>query len=268
MKKQKIVHLSDLHFGTVVPELCTPLYEVIESVGPDLVAISGDLTQRARKSQFEAAASFLDKIRFRKLIVPGNHDIPLWNIFRRFFNSLDDYKATITTDLEPVIRTDGMQVLGINSTSALEWKEGRISDDQIGRIRKAFGEQQSDVFKVLVMHHPLIDCVIDRDFDVVDGSQRTLEMLLEVGVDLVLTGHLHHQYACQSVHERSILVIQAGTALSHRTRGLPNSFNVLELNPNEVTLTIYEWNEKGRFEAEKMMRFEGRGSWKLAALEK
>ncbi len=267
--KISIVHMSDLHFGTVVSKLCEPLLERIEKSQPALVVVSGDLTQRARRYQFERAAEFLDQIKFPKLVVPGNHDMPLWNLYRRFYNSLDDYRQIIASDIEPVYRSNRLIAAGINSARAIEWKEGRVSGEQIRKLEEAFKEAKDTQFKIVVMHHPLIDCVVDRDFPVVDGADEALESIMKIGADMVLSGHLHHQYACQSVHKRAILVIQAGTALSSRTRGMRNSFNVVEIESDDcVNLIIYEWDvPEQTFVRGRLMRFEQRGLWKLVQNE-
>ncbi len=264
----RIIHLSDLHFGTVIPELCDSLLDIIESSQPTVVVVSGDLTQRAKERQFQEAAEFLKRITFPTLVVPGNHDVPLWNIYYRFFHPLDRYKRIITSDMAPVFRNKNLLVLGLNSARSFTIKEGGVSKEQRDIMRKVFGSAPADVFKVVVFHHPLVDCMPEDDFAVIDGAAEALAVLESIGVEMSLTGHLHHQYACESVHERSILMIQAGTALSHRTRDFPNSFNVLDVEPAAVTLTIYEWNTaENKFTPGRFMRFEKAPQWRPAPVK-
>src|SRR3984893_1388274 len=105
-----VVHLSDLHFGRVDPRLVPPLVQTIQAIAPDLIAVSGDLTQRARRSQFVQARAFLERLPFPRIIVPGNHDVPLYNIVARFLNPLADYRRYIAHDLEPVFVDEEMIV--------------------------------------------------------------------------------------------------------------------------------------------------------------
>src|SRR5215204_5310780 len=128
---RKIAHISDLHFGAADPLVAELLAEAIESIRPDLVVVSGDLTQRARKSQFLEARSFLDRLSFPQLIVPGNHDVPLYNVFDRFVNPLENYQRYITPDLEPFHSDDEIAVAGVNTSRSLTIKGGRISGSQI-----------------------------------------------------------------------------------------------------------------------------------------
>src|ERR687890_834447 len=128
-----IVHLSDLHFGRVNPGLVDPLIRTVREVGPDLVAISGDLTQRARSHQFQQARSFLDSLPQPQIVVPGNHDIPLHNVFARFLEPLTKYKRYITEDLQPAYANEEVVVIGVNTARSLVFKGGRINRSQVDR---------------------------------------------------------------------------------------------------------------------------------------
>src|SRR5690242_8777714 len=96
-----ILHLSDLHFGRTDPALIDPLLAAAREIAPDVVVVSGDLTQRARRAEFAAARAFLDALPSPQIVIPGNHDVPLYDVFSRFFRRLDRYQRTITEDLEP-----------------------------------------------------------------------------------------------------------------------------------------------------------------------
>ena len=115
-----IVHLSDLHFGRTDPELVEPLISAIRRLNPTLLAVSGDLTQRARSHQFREARAFLDALPQPKIVVPGNHDIPLYNLYNRFFQPLDKYRRHITDDLQPTYSDDEMIVVGVSTARSLE----------------------------------------------------------------------------------------------------------------------------------------------------
>ena len=130
-----LVHLSDLHFGRIHPPILDPLVAFVGETKPDLVAISGDFTQRARTVEYIAAREFLERIPFPKIVVPGNHDVPLRNLFLRFFHSLDSYRRYICDDLEPFFADGEIAVAGVNTARALTWKDGRINRFQLARLR-------------------------------------------------------------------------------------------------------------------------------------
>src|SRR4051812_24038963 len=139
-----IIHLSDLHFGRIDPAILEPLLEFIGEVKPDLVAISGDLTQRARTTEFLAAKEFLAAIPFPQIVVPGNHDVPLHNLFARFARKLDRYRRYITADLQPVFADSEVVAVGVNTARALTWKDGRINRRQLKRLRATLETEPSD----------------------------------------------------------------------------------------------------------------------------
>src|SRR5688572_20358063 len=126
-----IVHLSDIHFGRVDDTTVQPLVNAVKAVDPHLVVVSGDLTQRARESQFEEAKEFLDKLPDPQIVVPGNHDVPLYNLFARFLAPLDNYRKIINDDTEPVYQDEEMVVAGVNTARSLTWKNGRINEEQV-----------------------------------------------------------------------------------------------------------------------------------------
>src|SRR3989442_14173606 len=131
-----LVHLSDLHFGRVDQNLIAPLIRSVAEVKPDLVAVSGDLTQRARSQQFREARAFLDSLPQPQIVVPGNHDVPLHNVFTRFLQPFDKYKRFITDDLQPVYADDEIVVVGVNTARSLTIKGGRINEEQVAGIRE------------------------------------------------------------------------------------------------------------------------------------
>ncbi len=139
-----IVHLSDLHFGRLDPRMVAPLVAAVDAVGPDLVAVSGDLTQRARRSQFADAHAFLAALRFPRLVVPGNHDVPLYDIFTRFLRPLARYRRFIAADLEPVFADEEIIVIGLNSARSLTFGRGRLNALQIARARERLREAPSE----------------------------------------------------------------------------------------------------------------------------
>src|SRR3954466_14254925 len=138
-----LLHLSDLHFGRIDPAILTPLVRFIGELKPDVVAISGDLTQRARTTEFLAAKEFLAAIPFPQIVVPGNHDVPLHNLFARFARKLDRYRRYITADLQPVFADSEVVAVGVNTARAFTWKDGRINAWQLKQLRTALGTGSS-----------------------------------------------------------------------------------------------------------------------------
>ena len=241
-----IVHLSDLHFGRVNLALLEPLIRSVREVKPDLVAISGDLTQRARSHQFKEARSFLDALPKPQIVVPGNHDIPLHNVLARFLEPLTKYKRYITDDLEPTYEDAEMVIIGVNTARSLVIKGGRINQSQVGRLRDKFCSLHDKVVKVVVTHHPFDLPEGHNERDLVGRAKMAMTGLAECGADLFLAGHLHISHTGHTkrynIHGHSALVVQAGTATSTRERGEANSFNLLRIDHPTVTVERLVWN--------------------------
>ena len=149
-----LLHLSDLHFGRIDPVIVDPLRRAINDLKPDLVAISGDFTQRARRSQFAAARDFVESIEAPTLVVPGNHDVPLFDVVERFSAPLSRYREYISTNVEPVFMDDEIVVVGINTARALTWGEGRINEQQVDRAIDRLSAAPPTALRIIVTHHP------------------------------------------------------------------------------------------------------------------
>lgn len=258
-----LVHLSDLHFGRVDPMLLDPLRALVHQLAPDVVVVSGDLTQRAKSEQFEEAKAWLDTLPGPQIIVPGNHDISLYNVFRRFLAPLDRYKRYITDDLAPVYIDDEVAVLGVNTARSLTFKDGRVNREQVDKIRATLSGLPKDVTRVVVTHHPFDLPQGAEEEDLVDRAHMAMDVFAELGVDLLMAGHLHMSHAGNTqarykISEYAALVVQAGTATSTRARGEVNSFNVIRIEPLRIEVDRYGWDSvHNRFQllvTEKFMR--------------
>jgi 3',5'-cyclic AMP phosphodiesterase CpdA len=244
---KSIVHLSDMHFGTedktVLEGLLADL-DGVTSQRPTLVAISGDLTQRARAKQFQVARHFLDNLLVPYIVVPGNHDIPLYDLFRRFWKPLDLYKQYITDDLTPVFMQDDLAVMGITTAHGLTSKHGRVTKEMANKVCATLSASDAP-WKILVAHHPF---VIPHGVDepAVKGADFALPQLEHCGVDVILGGHLHIAHASDAAGFRSddhkIICVAAGTAISDRLRGEPNSYNRLVIDGEMLTVYHRVWN--------------------------
>ncbi|WP_457651385.1 metallophosphoesterase family protein [Rhodocaloribacter sp.] len=261
-----IAHLSDIHFGKIAhPTIVEDLVADINARDVGLVAVSGDLTQRARRSQFKAARAMLDAFEAPTLVVPGNHDVFAWwrRPVSRIFDPLRRYRQYITDNLMPTFVEDGVAVLGINSAYGLTIKGGRIDEASREMIRTFFGAQGGGRFKVLVVHHHLTKIHALGRHDVARHARRTLDAAMDAGVDMVLCGHLHvsHIEPLEIIPGAHRLVIaSAGTATSSRGRKEhrdTNFYNVITVSEKEFVVEERRYDaENGGFVTESTTRFE------------
>ncbi|HEX8747675.1 MAG TPA: metallophosphoesterase family protein [Pyrinomonadaceae bacterium] len=266
---RKLVHLSDLHFGRVDYDVVEPLISTVNEMKPDVVAVSGDLTQRARSHQFAEARKFLDALPVPQIIVPGNHDVPLYNFVARFTQPLTKYRRHITNDLEPFYADDEVAILGINTARALTTKYGRINERQIEAIRTRMCSYKEEMTKIIVTHHPF-DLPEGHDpNELVGRAELAMQALASCGADVLLAGHLHVSHTGQTatrykIEGHSALVISAGTATSTRARGETNSFNVVRINHPYIRVERFSWQaEAARFAPSLAESFEHtKGGWK------
>lgn len=241
-----IVHLSDVHFGTADLAVTEKAIETINTLAPDVVVVSGDLTQRARSVEFRAARAFLDRLPSPQIVVPGNHDVPLYNVFDRFITPLAKFRKYITDDLTPTHIDDELAIVGINTARSLVIKGGRINHEQIDHIRATLGSVSDKALKIVVTHHPFDLPEGFDDDDIVGRAGEAMPLIADSGGDVFLAGHLHvsniettaKRYRLAS--GRIALVIQAGTATSARVRGEAHSFNVIKFDRPELHVERYE----------------------------
>ena len=247
-----IAHLSDPHFGTEDPAVLAALTAELETTRPTLVALSGDLTQRARTEQFRAARAFLDRLTMPYLVVPGNHDVPLYNVMRRFLDPLGRYRALITDELNPVYVGDTVAVAGIATAHGFTVKGGRVTSSHLTAAVDALAKATTP-WKVLVAHHPFVGPE-RATADLVEDAEVALAALREAGVHLILTGHLHISFsddAAMRDDQHRIISVHAGTCMSTRTRGEPNNYNRIELDGDEVAVVVRMWNGAGFVDGER-----------------
>jgi 3',5'-cyclic AMP phosphodiesterase CpdA len=262
----RIAHLSDIHFGANDPAIVAGTEAWLAEQKPDLVIVSGDFTQRARVRQFRQAAAYLLRLReagHQLLVVPGNHDIPLYDVFRRFAAPLVRYRRYIAQELCPWYENDEVAVLGLNTARSLTFKDGRINESQMRLLRSRFASVPASKTRILVTHHPLFAMPIGHGNELseaVGRHEKAIEAACEANVRIALAGHFHRTYAeaARKMVERSgaALVIQAGTATSTRLRNdEPQSFNWIHTHgSDDIELQVIVWGG-ARFERASQIRY-------------
>ncbi len=258
----RLLHISDLHFGPpYLPAVGEALLRVAPTLNTDAIVISGDFTQRAKREQFEAAREFVDRLPDQpKVVVPGNHDVPLYRFTERMFDPLGLYREHISPELNQVYRLNGAVIVALDSTSPRRAiSNGRINLEQLDFCAQAFMNAPEGAARIVVAHHhfaPAPDFVRD---EVMPKAKRAINCFLELGVDMILGGHLHRAYIGNSLdvypgprRDRGIIIVQCGTTTSRRGRGRErekNSFNLVVIGDEIVHVTHYMYfQESDSFE--------------------
>jgi 3',5'-cyclic AMP phosphodiesterase CpdA len=246
-----LVHLSDLHFGRIDPRLVEPLRRAVVESQPDLVAISGDFTQRARRSQFAEARAFVESLGKPTLVVPGNHDIPLFDVVERLAAPLVRYRKYISDNLEPEYVDEEMIVIGVNTARSMVFPfgEGRISMGQVDRIIERLSAIPAPLLRIIVTHHPFDLPPGVHERRLVGRYAKAMEKLAAANADLFLSGHLHISHVSHVADRYTAgghtgLIVQAGTVSTRGRGGQAPSFNVLKMHRPEIELSRHSWDEK------------------------
>ena len=235
-----LAHISDVHFGREDPALVKGLLRSLGEAKPDVIVVSGDLTQRAKKRQFRAAAAFLNELpQVPRIVVPGNHDVSATNLLERLGRPLQRYRRYITANLQPFYADAEVAIAGINTVRLLKAKDGRINRAQVTRACGEFAHVAAGAIRIVVTHHPMDLPADDLKHPLVARAPMAMRAFARCGVDLFLSGHLHagHTVATRArypIANWSAIVAQAGTAISTRTRGKPNGWNLIRLTADQI----------------------------------
>jgi 3',5'-cyclic AMP phosphodiesterase CpdA len=245
-----IIQISDPHFGTERPEVVSALLELVHRLTPDLVVLSGDVTQRAKAREFAAAAAFIKALAVpRVLAIPGNHDISLFDPVSRFSRPYAGFRSVFGADLEPTFRSPDCLALGVKTTRRYRHVDGEISEEQRGRVAEALRRAQPDQVRLVVVHQPVAVPRASEQKNVVNGHAASIAAWAEAGADVILGGHIHLPFILP-LHElqptlpRHLWAVNAGTAVSSRTRyDAGNSVNVVLIDATRArpSCTVEEW---------------------------
>lgn len=244
---RRVIHISDVHFGRIHMDRIRPLIAKLHSLEPNLTIISGDLTQRARTEEFKQAKDFLAQLPTPQLVIPGNHDVPLYNVVARFLWPLARYKRYINKELEPGYVDEEIAVQCVNTARSLTFKDGRINGRQVKLVKQRFCDLDDKVTKIVVTHHPFDAPAGFKEDQLLGRARGAIQELSTCGADLFLAGHLHISHIGNTVKRYEFegysgLIISAGTVTSSRLRGEPNAFNVLEIEHPTVKIIQHVWD--------------------------
>ncbi len=261
----RMAHLSDLHFGRHDEDLAPTLAPELDAQNLDLVVISGDFTQNGTEGEFAQARDFIDSLRAPVFAVPGNHDVPQLNLFRRLISPYALYRRYIDAELEPFVEIDGVAIAGLRTsrriTPDLNWANGYLDRSQLRDLEGRLAQAAPEAVRVIVAHHPLLypETGEPKRQRRVRRADRALEAFSRLGVRLVLSGHFHLSYV--RVHEQPgtvkegapdglrrataapILVAQTSSTTSTRLRGHPNAYNLISIEGAEIEIDVREWRE-------------------------
>lgn len=254
---RRFLHISDIHFGPPhLAELADAVVALAEEHRPDLVVISGDLTQRAKPEQFREARAFVDRFSAPTITVPGNHDVPLWRVWERAFSPFGAYRRHFSKNLEPLFRDEEMLVVGINTAYNWTLIEGRIALSRLKQVADLMAETPERLFKVVVAHHHLIPPPRFGTQRVLDNAFEAVDLFAGAGVDLILSGHQHQSFIANSEEfypkgRPPMVILHSGTTTSTRGRGCEKDRNTcywIELGTELIRVSLLRWESSvGRF---------------------
>ena len=246
----KILHISDVHFGPPhIEERAAAVLALEEERRPDLVVVSGDLTQRAKPHQFQAARRFVDRFQAPVVVVPGNHDVPLYRFWERFFAPYGAYRKHFDDELEPVVQTENLVAIGVNTAHGWTFTEGRIRPTRLAEVAEILESVPDSLVKIVVAHHNLVRPPRFGRQKMSTNAAAAIDVFSRLGVDLVLSGHNHQSFISDSEEfyptgRQPVLILHSGTTTSDRGRGSERGRNTcfwIEVGSRTVSVSRLCW---------------------------
>ncbi|WP_029085884.1 metallophosphoesterase family protein [Brevundimonas aveniformis] len=259
-----IIQLSDVHFGAENKAAVAAATAYCQAEQPDLVLITGDITQQGYRREFEAAAGWLSELPDPVFVIVGNHDVPYWSLADRVFHPWQMFEQTTghpAHDHEFV--GDGFMVRGVTTARGWQarpnWSKGVIDLEQTQRAAQALKASDPSTLRILACHHPLVEMIGAPMTGEVKRGPEAAQIFAEARVDLIMTGHVHVPFALPiGVGITGCHAVGCGT-LSERERGFPPSFNVVTWDDANITVTAMGWVGSG-FEPMRTWHLERRRS--------
>jgi 3',5'-cyclic AMP phosphodiesterase CpdA len=255
----RLALLADLHFGSVPPGLTETLKTALKAAAPDVIVVAGDLTMRSRRREFTDAQAWLKTLAPPLMLLPGNHDLPFWNIFERFSSPFARYAKATGSPLMPVFEDECCFILGLNTTASWQphwqWQEGTARRSDVLAAEKLLAAVPEDKVRVVATHHPLFTVEGLPRARPVRRFANAIRMLARQNVEMLMHGHLHQQYAMpMRMGAKEFLTIGAPTALSSRVRGEPNGFWVIDITTDCFVLTLHRLELSGDYTSTEPVR--------------
>jgi 3',5'-cyclic AMP phosphodiesterase CpdA len=249
LTQTRLAHISDVHFGREDADLVQGLLAALAEARPDVIVVSGDLTQRARKGQFRKARAFLRELpKVPQLVVPGNHDVSATNLLARLARPLKRYRRYIADDLTPYLELEGVAIAGINTVRRLARKDGRINRSQVAAACEQLSRAPATAVRIVVTHHPIDLPLHDLRNAPIARAPMAIRAFAAAEVDLFLSGHIHTGHAMVTGSRQpglpyAAVIAHAGTAVSTRTRNEPNGWNLIDLEARDrMTIQQMHWS--------------------------
>ncbi|MEZ5333618.1 MAG: metallophosphoesterase [Thermoanaerobaculia bacterium] len=252
---RRLLHVSDVHFGPKhLADRSESLRRLVAERSPDLVVVSGDLTQRAKPHQFLEAREWVDSLDAPAICIPGNHDVPMYRFWERLFSPLGAYRKHFDEELEPTWSDDELFVVGVNSAYNWTVKDGRVHHRRLRLLAQQLAEAPADLCRIAVIHHELVPAPRFGAQKILTNAHAVVETLSRGGVELVLSGHLHQAYATRANSyypflDHPVLLVHAGTTTSSRGRGVErdkNTCNWIAIEDDLFRVTQLLWNDAGK----------------------
>ena len=250
----RIAHLSDLHFGAHDPKLIEPLCGAIKDAKPDLVAITGDITQFGKKREFAQARRFVDRLPAPALVAPGNHDTPYFNLVSRLFHPFSRFERCFDSRNLGHHVSPALCAVAVNTARGaqfrLDWSLGVADPDDVDGAADTLRTCSDTALRVVLCHHPLMEAPGSPMRTKTLGGTRAAQLFHDAGVDAVLSGHIHTRFAAPyPIGDGKTYAVGAATALSTRTRGEAPSFNLLTVSGHTLGFRVMAWSGSGFSEA-------------------
>ncbi len=241
-----ILHISDLHLGTEQEPVVRALRRLTAELRPELLVVSGDITQRARSTQFARAAELVRQLSVpHVLTIAGNHDLPLFNLPARALTPYAGYSRFFGDQLEPRFEADDCLVLAVKTTRRYRHVQGELSAEQRERVAAELRRASPRQLRVVVLHQPIAVPRASEEHNVVRGRDAAMPAWADAGADLILSGHIHLPFI-MPLHEwftlaRPLWAVSAGTAISSRIRHeAGNSLNIIRTQATSPRACVVE----------------------------